>query len=266
VGLSDAGPLAALRGALGFLTRLPVGHDAAAWEAFRRSLWTMPAAGVAVGLLVAAPVALALPPATAAAAALVVCYGATGITHLDGLADCGDAAVVHGDAADRRAVLSDAELGVGGTAALAVAVAALALGLTAVAALPAVAAVALVVAAEVAAKTGIALLAALGSPAHEGLGERVVGPSGPVTGAAALVVALALLAGTLAVAWRLGIAPRPLAVALGAVLTGAVLAAAVVGRWGHTRLGGVSGDALGASNELGRAAALHAGVVAWTLS
>jgi len=266
VALSDRGPVAALRGAVGFLTRLPVGHDAAAWEAFRTSPWTMPAAGAAIGLLIAVPVALPLPAPTAAAAALVVCYGATGITHLDGLADCGDAAVVHGDADDRRAVLSDADLGVGGTAALAVAVAGLALGLTAVAALPAVAAVALVVAAEVAAKTGIALLAALGAPAHEGLGERVVGPSGPTAGGAALVVALALLTVALAIARRLGTAPRPLAVALGGVLGAALLAAALVGRWAHTRLGGASGDALGASNELGRAAALHAGVVAWTLS
>jgi len=264
VALSD--PLAALRGALGFLTRLPVGHDATAWAAFRTAPWTMPVAGAAVGLVVAVPVALAVPPATAAAAALVALYGATGITHLDGLADCGDAAVVHGDAADRRAVLSDAELGVGGTAALAVAVAGLALGFVAVAALPAVAVVALVVAAEVAAKTGVALLAALGAPAHDGLGERVVGASGPVAGAAALAVALALLGVTLAVARRFGVAARPLAVALGAALGAALLAAALVGRWGQTRLGGVSGDVLGASNEVGRLAALHAGVVAWTLS
>ncbi|TVT93597.1 adenosylcobinamide-GDP ribazoletransferase, partial [Haloferax volcanii] len=40
----------------------------------------------------------------------------------------------------------------------------------------------------------------------------------------------------------------------------------LVRSWGRARLGGVSGDLLGATNELARAAAVHAGVVTWTLS
>jgi adenosylcobinamide-GDP ribazoletransferase len=42
-------------------------------------------------------------------------------------------------------------------------------------------------------------------------------------------------------------------------------AARLVGRWSENHLGGVSGDVLGAANELGRVAGVHAGVVAWTL-
>jgi len=266
VALSDAGPVAALRGALGFLTRLPVGHDAAAWDAFRRSPWTMPLAGLAVGAVAAAPALFSIPVTTAAVAYLLLLYGLTGITHLDGLADCGDAAVVHGDAADRRAVLSDADLGVGGTATLALVVLGLALGATGALALPAVAAAALLVACEVLAKTGVALLAAFGAPAHEGLGERVVGASGPAAGVLTAAVALACCGAVLAVATRFGADGRLLAVAVGGALLAGAAATALAGAWGRSRLGGVSGDVLGATNELSRLTALHAGVIAWTLS
>ncbi|MFD1570704.1 adenosylcobinamide-GDP ribazoletransferase, partial [Halorubrum laminariae] len=112
----------ALRGALGFLTRIPVGRDEAAWEAFARSPWSVPAVGYLVGALVALPLVAPVPAPTAAAGFVVIVYALTGITHLDGVADLGDAAVVHGDAVARREVLKDSALGVGGTVALALVV------------------------------------------------------------------------------------------------------------------------------------------------
>ena len=237
--------LSALRGALGFLTRLPVGHDEPSWDAFRRTPTAFPLAGYVLGALLAVPVVLPAVPAPVVAFLFVlVLLGVTGITHLDGLADLGDAAVVHG--ADRRhEVLKDAQVGVGGTVAVAAALVGLAL-----AGLPTRAAAGLVVAAEVTAKLSMAGLAAFGSPAHEGLGSQLLGatPRGLLPAAALALPATVLT-------W-----PSP---AAAAGLLAGLAAASLLVRWVRGWLGGVSGDAFGAANELARLAALHAGVLAW---
>jgi|AntRauMinimDraft_4_1070384.scaffolds.fasta_scaffold01174_5 adenosylcobinamide-GDP ribazoletransferase len=258
--------LTALRGAVGFLTRIPVGRDEAAWAAFARSPWAFPVVGYLVGALVAAPLLLAAPPAsvpapTVALAFVLAVYAVTGIGHLDGVADLGDAAAVHGDHEERRRVLKDSALGVGGTVALTlvvlgVATAALALAEFAATTgdggpLPAV--VGIVVAAEVGAKAATATLVCVGDAPHEGLGSALTGES---SGRAALPI-LALAAPAALIAW-----PRVLPGL--AALIAALATATLVLRWSRRRLGGVSGDALGATTELARVAALHAGVIAWT--
>ncbi|WP_050033126.1 adenosylcobinamide-GDP ribazoletransferase [Halorubrum halophilum] len=258
--------LTALRGAVGFLTRIPVGRDEAAWAAFARSPWTFPVVGYFVGALVAAPLLLVSPPAsvpapTVAFAFVLAVYAVTGIGHLDGVADLGDAAVVHGDREERRRVLKDSELGVGGTVALALvlfglATAALALveiGTTAGTGGTPLAALGIVVAAEVGAKAATATLVCVGDAPHEGLGSAVTGESSP----RAILPVLALAAPAALLAW-----PRLLP-GLAALLA-TLATAALVARWSRRRLGGVSGDALGATTEIARVAALHAGVIAWT--
>ncbi|MFB6108722.1 MAG: adenosylcobinamide-GDP ribazoletransferase [Haloplanus sp.] len=247
--------LTALRGALAFLTRLPVGGGERAWDAFRTTPVAFPLAGYVVGALVAVPFVLPVPRPTAVAAYLLALPAVTGVTHADGLADLGDAAAAHGDAST-RAALKDAAVGVGGALAVGVSLLALALGALGVAGAGVRVAVRLVLAAEVSAKAGMALLVCLGDPGHEGLGAAVVGEASP---AAVLPVVVAALPAVLA-------APRGSAPALVSTLVAGPVAAALVGRWATRRLGGVTGDALGAANELGRVAALHAGVVAWTLS
>ncbi|WP_123619856.1 adenosylcobinamide-GDP ribazoletransferase [Halorubrum sp. CSM-61] len=260
--------LTALRGAIGFLTRIPVGRDETAWGAFARSPWTFPVVGYLVGALVAAPLLLAAPPAsvpapTVAFAFVLAVYAVTGIGHLDGAADLGDAAAVHGDREERRQVLKDSELGVGGTVALVLVVLGLAtaaLGLIEVGAASTaegggvpLAALGVVVAAEVGAKAATATLVCVGDAPHEGLGSALTGES---SSRAALPV-LALAAPAALLAW-----PRVLP-GLAALLA-ALATAALVLRWSRRRLGGVSGDVLGTTTELARVAALHAGVIAWT--
>ncbi len=260
--------MTALRGALGFFTRIPVGRTEAAWEAFVDSPWTFPVVGYLVGALVATPLVLAgavpLPAATVTLAVVVVTYAVTGITHLDGVADLGDAAVVHGDAADRRAVMRDSALGVGGTLALVLVIVGLATGVLEVVGIGSAAvsggvdpaaAVALVVVAEVSARAAAGLLICVSDAAHTGLGSAVTDPSG----ARAALPVLVLVVPAVALGWpRLAPSFAALVAALGT--------AAVLRWWATRRLGGVSGDVLGATIELSRVAALHAGVVAWTLS
>jgi len=251
----------ALRGALGFFSRLPIGTDERAWDAFRARPLVFPVAGALVGGLVALPLALPVPAPTAAFAFVAWLYLVTGIAHLDGLADVGDASVVHGDPDDRAAVMKDTAVGVGGALAVGLAVTGVGLAGLSLAELPLaallslaelpLAALGIVVAAEVGAKAGIGVLAGLGTARHDGLGARVTEGSGPL----AAVGSVAIAAPAAAFTWPHPAAAAGLAAAL--VTAGGTLALA------RRLLGGVSGDVFGASNELARLAGLHAGVIAW---
>jgi adenosylcobinamide-GDP ribazoletransferase len=250
--------LRALQGALAFLTRLPVGGDERSWDAFRGTPVAFVLAGYVVGGAAALPLAVPLPVPTAAALYLGTLYLVTGVTHVDGLADVGDAAAVHDAATDRdrrRAVLKDAETGVGGTLAVALALAALALGALGAAGSGPRVAVSIAVASEVGAKAGMATLVCLGDAAHDGLGSALTEGND----ATALVPAVLAALPVVALAAPLGLA------AVVAPLVAGVAVALLVGRWARSALGGVSGDVFGAANELGRVAGVHAGVVAWAL-
>jgi adenosylcobinamide-GDP ribazoletransferase len=247
--------LLALRGALAFLSRLPVGGGERAWDAFRTTPFAFPLAGYVLGGLLALALlgvdALSSGP-TVALVLVAGVYLLTGIAHADGVADLGDAAAAHGSG-ERRAALADAAVGAGGALALALVVAALALAGLALAGLPRRAFL-LVIAAEVSAKLGMAALACLGAATHEGLGAAFTAPNDPRALAGAVLVALPAAA----LMW-----PRP---AAGLALLAGIVAALAVGWWARSTLGGVSGDAFGAANEIARVAALHAGVIAWTPS
>jgi len=245
--------LSALRGALGFLSRVPVGHSERSWAAFTETPAAFPLAGSLLGGLVALPflAAGALPSPVVAAAYLGSVVLVTGVNHADGLADVGDAAVVHGDPAERRDVMRDTTVGVGAVLALGTALVALALGGLAAAALPVGVAVAVVVASEVGAKLAMATLACLGTPSHDGFGATILDGNGPADLVAVLLVTLPIAA----------LASPATAVSVAAGLVVALF----VRHWATTTVGGVGGDVFGATNELARVVALHAGVVAWHL-
>ncbi len=213
--------------------------------------------GWLVGVLLVIPlgvgVTLGLTSATIAFATLVVVYLVTGIHHLDGVADLGDAMVVHGDAARRRAVLTDTTTGVGALLAVVGVVVGLSLALLSLASAPLVVAVAVVLAAEVGAKTGMALMSCFGRAAHEGLGSQLTSAVDPSH--AVLPVAIAIPVTLLA--W-----PHPAAMA---TFVGALIGVGLPWLWARRHLEGVSGDIFGAANEIGRLLGLHAGVIVWTL-
>ncbi|MFB6185233.1 MAG: adenosylcobinamide-GDP ribazoletransferase [Haloarculaceae archaeon] len=248
----------ALAGALGFLSRVPVGRSEAHWKAFAATPVAFPLAGYVLGVLLAVvvgvAVALPIPAPTVALAYLLALAVVIGVNHFDGVADLGDAAVVHGDVERRRDVLKDTDLGVGGALALAGVVVALALAGLGLAGLPPRAAVGLVVASEVGAKLAMALLSCLGTAAHEGMGSQFTGQSNPSNAVVPLVASAPAVALTIP-------SPAALVAVLAAVGTGLA-----VRRWARDNLGGTSGDVFGAADQLARLAALHAGVIAWTLS
>ncbi|WP_222918117.1 adenosylcobinamide-GDP ribazoletransferase [Natrinema sp. SYSU A 869] len=247
--------IGAVRGALGFLTRLPVGHRDGDWDAFRATPAAFPVVGLIAGALAATPLLTTetLAASTVALGYLLSVYAVMGIHHLDGIADLGDALVVHGDVERRREVLKDTTTGVGALLAVAITVTALALGGLGLADLPVLAAVGVAVGAEVGTKLGMAAMVCFGHAASEGMGKQFTDAS---TAASFLVpVAIPLLAA--AFVW-----PNPGAVAL----PGAVAGIGLPWYWANRSLGGINGDIFGAANEIGRIAGVHLGVIAWTLS
>jgi adenosylcobinamide-GDP ribazoletransferase len=246
--------LNALRGGVGFLSRIPIGNDESAWKAFSETPVVFPIVGYLLGAVLAVPLTAPIPAVSAAAIFVFSVYLLTGITHLDGVADLGDAVAAHGAAVDRREIMQDSAVGTGGVLAVALVVFALGTAGVQLAAMP-TKAVSIVVVAEVGAKLTVGMLVCLGSGSHEGLGSALTSNATALSAVPVTVVGIPALVLT----W-----PYPV---VGAVtLTASVLSGLVVLLWARRYLGGVSGDVFGATNEIARVVAVHAGVIAWTLS
>lgn len=255
--------LSALRGALGFLTRVPVGGDGDDWRAFTDAPWTFPAVGALVGAALVFPVLAGRAfdlPHLAGVAFLAAWVGLLGITHLDGVADLGDAAVVHGDAADRVAALKDSEVGVGAVVAVVIVLLGTAFAAIALADGPAAPGViaAVVVAAELGAKTAMAVVACGFEARHEGLGSQLTDWNGGRDFAPVALVAFAVVLATAA------LVPAAAVSVTGAALA-AVLAGWAVASRANRLLDGVNGDVFGAVDVTARMVGLWTGAVLLTV-
>lgn len=233
--------------ALMLLTRLPAGRLPEPAPSIAAATWAFPLAGLAVGgvaaVVLLAALTLGLPPALAAGLALAAQIIVTGALHEDGLADLADGFWGGRDAARRLEIMRDSR--VGGYAVIALV---LTLALRAVAlwllfeAGTGGAAVALVVAGMVSRAAMAGGMAMLPHARETGLARSQGRP--PVAtvalGAALALAAAGLLAGL-----------SGLAAALAAMLTTLMLA-----RLAMARLGGQTGDILGAMQQLAEIAAL----------
>lgn len=220
------------------LTRVPMPQVA---PDFARALRAAPLVGAGIGLLAAAVFALARDwgAAPLLAAALAVLSGAilTGALHEDGLADVADAFGLYRDRERTLEILRDSRLGTYGVVAL---IASFLLRVAALAAIadPALATGALV-AAHAASRAGFALAISRLPPARPGGLAATVGRPAESTA----WTSLALGAGFLWLGLGLGTA----------LLTGAAIALAGIGlmRLARRRIGGHTGDVLGAQQQIG---------------
>ncbi len=239
--------MASLILAVRFLTIVPVpGREAAGPGGLGRAAWWFPVVGLGLGAALAAAdrlLAQAFPPMLAAVLVLVAWKVATGGIHLDGLADSLDG-LGGATRAQRLAIMRDSRIGVFGAAGLMLCV------LTAVIAL-----------AELPAELrGMALMAspALGriAPALAGSVAAAAPPRGGLgadflDGLSRWCGPVQLVAAGAALALALGVVGLvPVAAAAGATLLWAALMV--------RRLGGLTGDALGAAVEVAELAALLA--------
>jgi len=225
-------------GAVSLLTRVPVrsGGDlarAAGWLPTVGALIGFAVAGVYAGLL------HAVPPAAAAIVAIAAGVVLTGALHEDGLADVADAFGARADRARTLEILKDPRHGTYGVLALILSVGARAAALAAMSASSAL--VALPAAHALARGAAAAQLGLLPPATDEGLGARYA--STPRRALLATMSALAI--GSLTIgAWTV---PAALLAAAAAALMGAM----AVGK-----IGGVTGDVLGASEQLAETAIL----------
>lgn len=227
--------------ALGLLTRFPVNLTAAPQP---RAAWAWPVAGLLVGALAvgggAAGLWLGLVPGVVAALVLAIEAAATGGLHEDGLADCADGFWGGRDKARRLEIMKDSRVGSYGVLALGIMLLARWAALTAL--IGAGQWGVILAAAAMSRAPMAALMAGLPNARGSGLSASHGAPS---PGVAAQAAGVALVLGWLCAGW----AALPMALAM-SVATGLV---ALVAR---AKIGGQTGDVLGAAQQLALVAGL----------
>ena len=236
---SDRNVIADIAGGLRLLTRLPMrASDVIAGPG---AAWAWPLAGAVVGGLAALVGVVALPLGAGLAAALVLGAQAmmTGAMHEDGLADTADGLWGGWDRARRLEIMKDSHIGTYGVMALIV------VSLIRWSALSALLAAggwfALVAVAALSRVPMAVMLASLPNARGAGLSQSV-GRVPPVSAAVAAMIGLAFALG-------LGTAGLWASFAVGLVSVALALVA-------KAKIGGQTGDILGASQQLAEAAAL----------
>ncbi|OWJ67206.1 adenosylcobinamide-GDP ribazoletransferase [Inquilinus limosus] len=243
-----------LRVAACFLTRLPVPWPPGApADALARSMRLFPLAGAGIGLAAGLVWALALwlgaPALVAALLALTALALLTGALHEDGLADVADG--FGGGRSRERAleIMRDSRIGSYGTLALVLSVGLRAAALAALARDPWGGVAALAAAGAVSRATCPALLAWLRPARPDGLGA---GAGRPPSEAVLTALGLALCFALLLLGLRHGLAALALAVLVSWALAGVA----------RRRIGGQTGDVLGAAQQLAEVAVLCAAAAA----
>ncbi|MGH3765526.1 MAG: adenosylcobinamide-GDP ribazoletransferase [Pseudonocardiaceae bacterium] len=236
--------ISGLRLAVSWLTVLPVPTPGEVNQGTaRRALYWAPVVGAGLGLLAAGMLtalhALGAPSLLAGLAVVALLAGLTRGMHLDGLADTADGLGCYGGPQQALAVMRDGSCGPFGVVTL---VLVLTMQATALGALADTGRLIPVVLAMVAGRAAFGWCARRGIPPARpaGMGALVAG-SQPVAVPAAWSVIL--LAASL-----LAVPARPWQGALAVTLAAATVVA--LSTHTHHRLGGLTGDALGAANEL----------------
>ena len=269
--------LFAARSCLGFLTTIPVGISMEGLAALGKRLYLFPVIGAVIGLLIGGIGYLfgsVLPPEAASVMIVASLYYITGINHLDGLSDFGDGFVAHGSREKKIGAMRDVSLGIGGVVFCVIAV----LGLfAAVSGMlgrdPAGIGyqfIAVMIAAEVSAKQAMLTISAFGKSIHPGLGSIMIDDTGfrefaigLVFSAAVCVLVFAGMSRGMYVGTGAG-AGAGLPVLGVAMLGSAIALALVVLETANRNFGGISGDVIGATNEIARLGALLV-AVAWVV-
>lgn len=224
--------------AIGLLTRLPVPVNTAhATARGARAAWAYPLAGLAVALLLGLIGWLTggLLPQVQAAVLLAVMVVVTGALHEDGLADTADGLWGGWDKARRLEIMKDSRIGAYGVIALVVTLLLRWICLSVLLAqrdwVYALVAVAVVSRAPM-----VVLMAVMSNARGAGLSQSVGRPT-PAT--AGLAVGLAMVAALLCLGWS------------GLVLCAfAAIATACCGAIAQRKIGGQTGDILGASQQI----------------
>jgi adenosylcobinamide-GDP ribazoletransferase len=236
----------AIRAGLGFLTTIPVGFSINGLEDLADNMYIYVIIGAFIGFVIGIiGWSLSLFPNVnvflQSSIIILALYSLTGFIHLDGLVDMGDGLLKHGTMEERRKVIKEPYVGVGGIAFCVLSFLLLFVGIISVrnVLLPAL------ITAEISGKLSMVELASFGKATHKGLGSLFSENSTPITFVIALI--LAALASFVCLSWK-GVV---------GLLSAAIFASGLL-KLADVSFGGISGDVIGSSNEIGRVVALIA--------
>ena len=239
--------LKALKNLLAFLTVLPVRMDMDCLVDSARLMFVFPLVGALLGLLAGVfgwVVGLFLPALVVGGLVLGVLLLLTGLHHTDGLLDFGDAVMFHGARERKIEIMHDQLTGAGaiGLGIMTYLVTALAFASLGVGVI-----IQSLIVVELCAKLSMVVGCWAGKPVHKGMNSPFMDVMHGKRGTLRLVAALAIsLCVAVPLLWFAGWFAGVVAV-LVAVLAGGVMVAIA-----HRHFGGVTGDVLGATNELVR--------------
>jgi adenosylcobinamide-GDP ribazoletransferase len=241
-----------LKNLFAFLTVLPFRMDMEYLADSARLMWLFPLVGAFLGLIAGVfgwAAGLVLPAMVVGALTLGVLLWLTGLHHTDGLLDFGDAVMFHGSAERKIEIMHDQFTGAGaiGLGLMTYVITAFAfveLGGNVVVfgfSFPLVVPALIVV--ELCAKMSMVVATWAGRAVHEGMNSPFMAAMHGKDGGLQLAAAVALsFAVAIPLLWVAGAAT-----VLAAVISGLVMVAVA-----HRNFGGVTGDVLGATNELVR--------------
>jgi adenosylcobinamide-GDP ribazoletransferase len=241
-----------LAAAFALLTQLPVHRFALPRLTVpAEAVWAYPLVGAAVGAIGGAIYwithSLSVPLALAAICALLAMILATGALHEDGLADFADG--LAGDTKERSlSIMRDHQIGTYGVIALLLSLATRGAAITLIAE-PYTVMAALIGAGAASRLSAVLIMTALPPARKDGLSASV---GSPTAGLAGITLWL-----TFMIAWLV----LPFGVSLLLILS-AIVSAIVLGRVALVRLGGQTGDVLGASSQICECLALIVLVIA----
>ncbi|WMW23085.1 adenosylcobinamide-GDP ribazoletransferase [Methanolobus mangrovi] len=253
--------LLALRSSFGFLSTIPVGITMEGLDEFFKRTYLHLVVGLVLGLLMGAVAYFLisfLPISISAVLIIAFVYYITGLNHLDGIADLGDGLTAHGSVEKKLKALKDMSLGIGGVAYAALVIIAFYASLTslygeATALYSTTAEIAgifffAMFVSEVSAMQSMLTIAAFGKPIHEGLGSILINNTTVSKYLIGFVIGSIACLGA-SFYFGLGITGIFAFIA-------AIVATFVLLNVSNRHFGGVNGDVIGASNEIGRIIAL----------
>jgi len=230
-----------------FLTILTPTMDEDCFSNAAKAMFLFPLVGAFIGLLAGLFGWVAsqfLPSLVVGALVLGFLLLITGVHHTDGLLDFGDGVMAHGSAERKIEIMHDQLTGAGG---LSLGILTLLITAFSIAELNTSVIIPGIVVAEVSAKLSMVIGAWAGKAAHQGMASSFLEVMHDKKGTARLVIALAIsLAIVLPLLWLAGVIAL-----LAAILTGLIMVGI-----SHRHFNGVTGDVLGATNELARMVSL----------
>ena len=235
-----------LKNSIAFLTILPVGMDRNGLVQAASYMPIFPLIGAVIGLgagILVRLLELILPPLVAGSIGLGFLLLINGVQHADGLLDFGDGLMFHGSPKEKLRIMRDPTTGAGG---LCLGVVVLLTTAFSIAALPSSFIILGLTASEATAKFSMVLATAVGKSAHKGMNTFFVEAMHQhrrlfLTLSYAIILAISLFS----------LKSIGLIVVIGVTVTSLIMVMV-----SNRHFGGITGDVLGATNEISRSVSL----------